>query len=184
MHCKNNKGGDNSKNNKHHHVEGEEEEEHQDMEQKYYHDYQRYEDENSDDHTDNNSNNDDNNNSNRNNNSKNNNAITIFEVLDELISHMNTTKNIFTLLILSSFILAPIALIVAGIFIVHPFFLYRILFRVPAVGGLLLLFIGVSVMLASIWFFIGASEQRFFSQWSKKFDRYSSKKRQIDKELE
>ena len=97
---------------------------------------------------------------------------------------MNTTKNIFTLLILSSFILAPIALIVAGIFIVHPFFLYRILFRVPAVGGLLLLFIGVSVMLASIWFFIGASEQRFFSQWSKKFDRYSSKKRQIDKELE
>jgi cation transport ATPase len=183
MHCKNNKCGDNSKNNKHYHVEGEEEEEHQDMEQKYYHDYQRYEDENSDDHTDNNSNNDDNN-SNRNNNSKNNNAITIFEVLDELISHMNTTKNIFTLLILSSFILAPIALIVAGIFIVHPFFLYRILFRVPAVGGLLLLFIGVSVMLASIWFFIGASEQRFFSQWSKKFDRYSSKKRQIDKELE
>src|ERR671936_1557040 len=168
MHCNNNKGDNSNNNNKHHDMEGEEEQ------QQYM---ERYGDENSDDHTDNN-------NSNINNNSKNNNAITIFEVLDELISHMNTTKNIFTLLILSSFILAPIALIVAGIFIVHPFFLYRILFRVPAVGGLLLLFIGVSVMLASIWFFIGASEQRFFSQWSKKFDRYSSKKRQIDKELE
>jgi hypothetical protein len=111
------------------------------------------------------------------------NNVTIFELLDDLISHMNTTKNIFTLLILSSFILAPIALIVAGIFVLHPFFLYRILFRLPAVGGILLLFISVSIMLASVWLFIGASEQRFFSHWNKKFNRYVSKRKQVDKEL-
>lgn len=111
------------------------------------------------------------------------NNVTIFELLDDLISHMNTTKNIFTLLILSSFILAPIALVVAGIFVLHPFFLYRILFRLPAVGGILLLFISVSIMLASVWLFIGASEQRFFSQWNKKFNRYVSKRKQVDKEL-
>jgi hypothetical protein len=111
------------------------------------------------------------------------NNVTIFELLDDLISHMNTTKNIFTLLILSSFILAPIALIVAGIFVIHPFFLYRILFRLPAVGGILLLFISVSIMLASVWLFIGASEQRFFSHWNKKFNRYLSKRKQVDKEL-
>lgn len=111
------------------------------------------------------------------------NNVTIFELLDELISHMNTTKNIFTLLILSSFILAPIALIVAAIFVLHPFFLYRILFRLPAVGGILLLFISVSVMLASVWLFIGASEQRFFSHWNKKFNRYVSKRKQVDSEL-
>jgi hypothetical protein len=111
------------------------------------------------------------------------NNVTIFELLDDLISHMNTTKNIFTLLILSSFILAPIALIVAGIFVLHPFFLYRILFRLPAVGGMLLLFISVSIMLASVWLFIGASEQRFFSHWNKKFNRYVSKRKQVDKEL-
>jgi hypothetical protein len=109
--------------------------------------------------------------------------VTIFELLDDLISHMNTTKNIFTLLILSSFILAPIALIVAGVFVLHPFFLYRILFRLPAVGGMLLLFISVSIMLASVWLFIGASEQRFFSHWNKKFNRYVSKMKQVDKEL-
>jgi hypothetical protein len=114
---------------------------------------------------------------------KNKNNITIFEVLDELISHMNTTRNIFTLLILSSFILAPLALIVAGILILHPLFLYRILFRLPAIGGILLLFISVSIILASIWLFIGVNEQRFFSQWNKKFSRYMSKKRQVDKEL-
>ena len=111
------------------------------------------------------------------------NNVTIFELLDDLISHMNTTKNIFTLLILSSFILAPIALIVAGIFVLHPFFLYRILFRLPAVGGMLLLFISVSIMLASVWLFIGASEQRFFSHWNKKYNRYVSKRKQVDKEL-
>jgi len=111
------------------------------------------------------------------------NNVTIFELLDDLISHMNTTKNIFTLLILSSFILAPIALIVAGIFVLHPFFLYRILFRLPAVGGILLLFISVSIMLASVWLFIGASEQRFFSHWNKKYNRYVSKRKQVDKEL-
>jgi hypothetical protein len=111
------------------------------------------------------------------------NNVTVFELLDDLISHMNTTKNIFTLLILSSFILAPIALIVAGIFVLHPFFLYRILFRLPAVGGMLLLFIFVSIMLASVWLFIGASEQRFFSHWNKKFNRYVSKRKQVDKEL-
>jgi hypothetical protein len=111
------------------------------------------------------------------------NNATVFELLDELISHMNTTKNIFTLLILSSFILAPIALIVAGIFVLHPFFLYRILFRLPTVGGILLLFISVSIMLASIWLYIGATEQRFFSQWNKKFSRYMSKRNQVDKEL-
>jgi hypothetical protein len=109
--------------------------------------------------------------------------VTIFELLDELISHMNTIKNIFMLLILSSFILAPIALIVTGIFVLHPFFLYRILFRLPAVGGFLLLLISVSIMLASIWLFIGASEWRFFSDWNKKFSRYISKRKQVDKEL-
>jgi hypothetical protein len=118
-----------------------------------------------------------------NNNRSSNNNVTVFELLDELISHMNTTKNIFTLLILSSFILAPIALIVAGILVLHPFFLYRILYRLPAVGGILLLFISVSIMLASIWLFIGASEQRFFSQWNKKFSIYKSKRKQVDKEL-
>src|SRR5438105_9816855 len=75
-----------------------------------------------------------------NNNRSSNNNVTVFELLDELISHMNTTKNIFTLLILSSFILAPIALIVAGILVLHSFFLYRIFFRLTTVSGMFLLF--------------------------------------------
>ncbi len=44
----------------------------------------------------------------------------------------------------------------------------------------LLFFIGVSIMLASMWLYIGLSEQRFFSNWDKKFSRYTSLKNQLD----
>jgi MFS superfamily sulfate permease-like transporter len=111
------------------------------------------------------------------------NKTSIIEVLDELISHMNTTRNVFKVMILSSFILAPLSLILAGVFVIHPFFMHRILFRIPEVGIFLLLFIGVSIMLASMWLFIGLSEQRFFSNWDKKYNKYASLKNQLDKEL-
>jgi len=107
----------------------------------------------------------------------------VVELLDELISHMNTTRSVFKVMILSSFILAPLSLMLAAVFVIHPFFMNRILFRIPDVGFFLLFFIGVSIMLASMWLYIGLSEQRFFSNWDKKFTRYTSLKNQLDKEL-
>jgi len=41
----------------------------------------------------------------------------------------------------------------------------------------------VTVMLASMWLYIGLSEQRFFSNWDKKFSKYMSLKKQVDREL-
>ena len=107
----------------------------------------------------------------------------VVEVLDELIFHMNSTRTVFKIMILSSFILAPLSLMLAGVLVIHPFFMHRILFRIPEVGIFLLLFIGVSITLASMWLFIGLSEQRFFSNWDKKYNRYASLKKQLDKEL-
>ncbi len=107
----------------------------------------------------------------------------IVELLDELISHMNATRNVFKVMILSSFILAPLSLMLASVFVIHPYFMHRILFRFPDIGIFLLFFIGVSIMLASMWLYIGLSEQRFFSNWDKKFSRYTSLKNQLDKEL-
>ena len=111
------------------------------------------------------------------------NKTSVVELLDELISHMNTARSVFKVMIISSFILAPLSLMLAAVFVIHPFFMHRILFRIPEVGIFLLLFIGVSIMLASMWLFIGLSEQRFFSNWDKKYNRYSSLKSQLDKEL-
>ncbi|MRN41505.1 MAG: hypothetical protein FIO02_10745 [Nitrosopumilales archaeon] len=118
-----------------------------------------------------------------NNSIKDQNKTSVVELLDELISHMNTTRSVFKVMILSSFILAPLSLMLAAVFVIHPFFMNRILFRIPDVGLFLLFFIGVSIMLASMWLYIGLSEQRFFSNWDKKFTRYTSLKNQLDKEL-
>lgn len=109
---------------------------------------------------------------------------TLVELLDELISHMNATRNVFKIMILSSFILAPLSLMLASVFVIHPFFMHRILFRFPDVGVFLLFFIGVLMMLASMWLYIGLSEHRFFSNWDKRFSRFTSLKNKIDKELE
>jgi MFS superfamily sulfate permease-like transporter len=104
-----------------------------------------------------------------NNSIKDQNKTSVVELLDELISHMNTTRSV--------------SLMLAAVFVIHPFFMNRILFRIPDVGFFLLFFIGVSIMLASMWLYIGLSEQRFFSNWDKKFTRYTSLKNQLDKEL-
>jgi hypothetical protein len=107
----------------------------------------------------------------------------ISEVLDDLIFHLNTTKSTFTFLIVSSFILAPLALIVAGVFIGYPRFLLLLLERVPQVGAILIIFLTISVILASVWLAIGIKERRFFSAWNKRFSRFMSLKDKIDREL-
>ncbi len=114
---------------------------------------------------------------------KDHNKTSVVELLDALLSHMNAIRSVFKVMILSSFILAPLSLMFAAVLVIHPFFIQRILFRFPDVGVFLLFFIGVSIMLASMWLYIGLSEQRFFSNWEKKFSRYTSLKNQLDKEL-
>jgi hypothetical protein len=111
------------------------------------------------------------------------NKTSVVELLDALISHMNAIRSVFKVMILSSFVLAPLSLMFAAVLVIHPFFIQRILFRFPNVGVFLLFFIGVSIMLASMWLYIGLSEQRFFSNWDKKFSRFTSLKNQLNREL-
>jgi hypothetical protein len=108
----------------------------------------------------------------------------IFEVLDELIFHLNTTKSMFTFLIISSFILAPLAIIVAAVFAFNPRFLPFIIDRVPGVATIIIAFIVIVVILASVWLAIGIKERAFFSAWNSRFSRFVSLKERIDRELE
>jgi hypothetical protein len=89
---------------------------------------------------------------------------------------MNATKK-------RSHMNAPLSLILASVFVIHPFFMHRIVFRFPDIGVFLMFFIGVSMMLASMWLYIGFSEHRFFSNWEKRFTRFASFKNQVDREL-
>lgn len=108
----------------------------------------------------------------------------IFEVLDELIFHLNTTKSMFTLLIISSFILAPLAFAVAVVIAVHPAFLATIMNRLPSVGLMIITFITITVILSAIWLAIGIKERAFFSAWNSRFNRFISLRERIDRELE
>jgi hypothetical protein len=108
----------------------------------------------------------------------------IFEVLDELIFHLNTTKSMFTFMIVSSFILAPLAFAVAVVIAVHPAFLAAIMNRLPGVGLMIIAFITITVILAAVWLGIGIKERAFFSAWNKRFSRFMSLKERIDRELE
>jgi uncharacterized membrane protein YecN with MAPEG domain len=110
------------------------------------------------------------------------NKASVIQIINELISHMNRTKSVFKLMIISSFILSPVSLMLTAVFIIHPSFMHRILFRLPAVGIFLMFFIVVSVILASVWLYMGLSERRFFFNWNNKFIRYKSLKSQLDKE--
>lgn len=107
----------------------------------------------------------------------------IFQVLDDLIFHLNTTKSMFTLLIVSSFILAPAALVLAAVFVFNPEFLGLLLRRAPQLGTIIITLVGTSVILAAVWLFIGIRERRFFSRWNDRFSRFMSLKERIDKEL-
>jgi hypothetical protein len=107
----------------------------------------------------------------------------VIQLIDELVSHMNKTRGVFKMMILSSFILAPLCLMLTAVFILHPFFLHRILFRFPHLGIFLLFFIAVSVILASIWLYMGLSERSFFSNWDDKYNKYKLLKSRLDKEF-
>jgi hypothetical protein len=107
----------------------------------------------------------------------------VVKLIDELVSHMNRTSGVFKMMIISSFILAPLCLMLTAVFLLHPFFLHRILFRFPHLGIFLLFFIAVSVILASIWLYMGLSERSFFSNWNNKYNRYKLMKSRLDKEL-
>jgi hypothetical protein len=107
----------------------------------------------------------------------------VIRLIDELISHMNRTRGVFKTMIISSFILAPLSLMLTIVFILHPFFFHRILFRFPHLGIFLLFFIAVSVILASIWLYMGLSERSFFTNWNNKYDRYKLLKSRLDKEF-
>lgn len=108
----------------------------------------------------------------------------IFEVLDELIFHLNTTKSTFTFMIITSFILAPLAIIVAAVITIHPAFLGVLLNRLPAVGTIVIAFIVITVILSGVWLAIGIKERAFFSAWNSRFRRFMSLKERIDRELE
>ena len=178
----------------------------------------------------------------------------VFKVLDELVSHMYTFRNVSMLLIISAFVLVPISLVIAVLLLSAPAFVPgpevhfvgvgmfngthteigggKIIaepmpnqviiqkgvnmtggeivtmhkgppnaFYFPAgppkfmisggpmvhqvldISTIIIVFIVVSIVLSSIYLFIGIKEYSFFSRWNKKFSRYTSLRDKAEREL-
>ncbi|MDE1764259.1 MAG: hypothetical protein KGH88_08445 [Thaumarchaeota archaeon] len=202
----------------------------------------------------------------------------VFKVLDELVSHMFTFRNIAMLLIISAFVLVPISLVIAALLLSGPAFVpgHEVQFIGTRINGMpgmmngafvnstsgamsigivngntgkisvarlnasympgqvliqkgpnmtggdeiiaihrgppdmfyapmgppkfmvtggpsphqvldistiIIVFIVVSIVLSSIYLFIGIKEYSFFSKWNKKFSRYTSLREKAEKEL-
>ena len=108
---------------------------------------------------------------------------TLLETLDDLMFHMNNARTIFVILGVSSIVLAPIAIVVAAFFLLHPFFLRSLIIREPVVGISFLIYLVLTVIMSALWLIVGLREYRFLSRWDQRFRSFLSLKERIDREL-
>ncbi|NWG08955.1 MAG: hypothetical protein HXX80_01365 [Nitrososphaerales archaeon] len=108
----------------------------------------------------------------------------LLETIDDLIYHMNDARLTFIIMIVSSFIIAPIAIIVALVFAIHPALIRLMLIREPVFGIIFAIYIVFTVIASLIWLYVGLREHRFLSRWNERFKKYLSLKERIDRELQ
>lgn len=108
----------------------------------------------------------------------------LLETIDDLIYHMNDARLTFIAMSMSSFIIAPIAIIVALVFIFHPALIRLMLIREPVFGIIFTIYIIFTVIASLIWLYVGLKEYRFLSKWNERFKKYMSLKERIDRELQ
>ncbi|MEM3383528.1 MAG: hypothetical protein QXF43_06295 [Nitrososphaerales archaeon] len=115
---------------------------------------------------------------------KNEERTSLLETIDDLIYHMNDARLTFIIMSISSFIVAPIAIIVALVFVFHPALIRLMLIREPFFGIIFTIYIIFTVVASLIWLYLGLREYRFLSKWNERFKRYMSLKERIDRELQ
>lgn len=108
----------------------------------------------------------------------------LLETIDDLVFHMNDARMLFVILSISSLIIAPIAIVIAIVFIAHPLFLPFLLHKNPFFGVIFFIYIIFVVVLSLVWLYVGLKEYRFLSKWNERFKKYISLKERIDRELQ
>ena len=113
------------------------------------------------------------------------------EIMDDLISHMNDARKRFRILTFSSLIMAPIAIAIAVLVIVHPFYLRAFITGTPTppepfppMWSTLLFYVVLTMTLCFIWLYVGLKEYRFLSRWNDRYKRFITLQKQVDRELE
>jgi len=107
----------------------------------------------------------------------------LLEILDDLIYHVNAQRAWFSILMVSSLVIAPLSLFFAFFILLHPKIMLA-LFRLSYFSGILVLsFLVANVFVSALWLLVGVKEFSFLRGWSERFRQYSSLKERLDREL-
>jgi len=113
--------------------------------------------------------------------------VSLLRMIDDLIYRINSERIWFQIIVITSLAMAPISLLITLFFLLHPRLLLIVLgfgrFAGPSFGMLMLAYVIVNLVVASLWLAVGIREFRFFRKWDRRFRRYFSLKEKLDVEL-
>jgi len=113
--------------------------------------------------------------------------VSLLRMIDDLIYRINSERVWFQIIVITSLAMAPISLFITLFFLLHPRLLLIVLgfgrFAGPSFGMLMLAYVIVNLVVASLWLAVGIREFRFFRKWDRRFRRYFSLKEKLDVEL-
>ena len=113
----------------------------------------------------------------------------VFEIMDGLMSQLNSTKKMFLALILTIIVLPAIAMLIIVATLDFPFdglegneFQEEQL--EPRSGGLLFISRMIIFVAAMVWVGIGIRKWFVISKWSKKYKRFKQRQAEIERQLD
>jgi len=109
----------------------------------------------------------------------------VISLIDGFIDQMRQTRKTLALtlsLSISSIVIAPVAMGLSIFLLQHSSF-YGVLVKQDEFGLVLSgLLVGV-IIVCSIWFVLGIKQYRSINSWNKKYEIYSKKKEELDKNI-
>jgi membrane protein DedA with SNARE-associated domain len=109
----------------------------------------------------------------------------VISLIDGFIDQMRQTRKTLALtlsLSISSIVIAPVAMGLSIFLLQHSSF-YGVLVKQDEFGLVLSgLLVGV-IIVCSIWFVLGIKQYRSINSWHKKYEIYSKKKEELDKNI-
>ena len=109
----------------------------------------------------------------------------VISLIDGFIDQMRQTRKTLALtlsLSISSIVIAPVAVGLSIFLLQHSSF-YGVLVKQDEFGLVLSgLLVGV-ILVCSIWFVLGIKQYRSINSWNKKYEIYSKKKEELDKNI-
>ncbi|MEM2226983.1 MAG: hypothetical protein QXW19_03275 [Candidatus Bathyarchaeia archaeon] len=113
--------------------------------------------------------------------------VSLLKMIDDLIYRINSERIWFQIILIVSLAMAPVSLLITLFFLLHPKLLFIVLgfgrFAGPSFGMLMLIYVIVNLVVASLWLAVGIREFKFFRKWDQRFRRYFSLKEKLDMEL-